>query len=314
MNTARNARRSSVFCLLLICVTVPAARASSIRLSPDARKALDSIYNGDPDGAISLARLVQQNEPANPVGYLVEGEALWWKRYCGACEIKYGMIEAWEHEKLAEDESYFALTDRIVQLAKDQIARSESPEMHFYAGMGYALKVRLYGLRSESRAAAHAAVNARAEMLRALELDPQMADATAGLGIYNYYVDTLSPVVKLLRFFMGIPGGNKELGVKQMEIGMNQGTILAVDVRFILARALRQYDQKYEEALEIAEPLAARYTQNAWFLLLAGNLNAELGRGEKASEYFRAVRQVSSGSLCLDRAHNLAATFPDAQR
>ena len=40
-------------------------------------------------------------------------------------------------------------------------------------------------------------------MLRALELDPQMADATAVLGVYNYYVDTLSGIVKLLRVFHG---------------------------------------------------------------------------------------------------------------
>jgi len=82
-------------------------------------------------------------------------------------------------------------------------------------------------------------------MLRALKIDPQMSDATTILGIYNYYVDALSPFVKLLRIVMGIPGGDKATGVKQMEIGMNRGGFLAVDARFILARVLRQYNQKY---------------------------------------------------------------------
>ena len=107
----------------------------------------------------------------------------------------------------------------------------------------------------------------------------------------------------------GIPGGNKELGVKQMRIGMNQGTVLAVHVRFILARALRQYDQKYEEALDIAQPLLARYPQNPLFLLLLGNLNAELGRDAKAAEYFRQVQNEQQGSLCPERTRNLANSF-----
>ena len=111
----------------------------------------------------------------------------------------------------------------MTSLAEAQLAKSDTAEMHTYAGLGWALKVRVYGLRDENRNAAHAAVNGRREMLAALKLDPDMADATAGLGVYNYYVDTLSPLVKLLRIFMGIPGGDKQLGIKQMEVGMNRG-------------------------------------------------------------------------------------------
>jgi tetratricopeptide (TPR) repeat protein len=310
MMTVMPACRFLIAVLLLTGLCLPAAKAGNIQLSSDAQKALDLIYTGDPGSAIGVARAMQQNDPQNPLGYLLEGESLWWKRYCGACEIKFGMIEAWQHEKLADDESYLALTDRAVQLAKDQLARSETAEMHFYAGMGYALKVRVYGLRNENRNAARAGVNARSEMLRALELDPQLADATAAVGIYNYYVDTLSPVVKLLRFFMGIPGGNKELGVKQMEIGMNQGALLAVDVRFILARALRQYDQKYQDALEIAEPLIVRYPQNPLFLLLVGNLNVELGRKQNAMDYFtRAKQSLTANDPCTAHAHAMADVF-----
>ena len=50
--------------------------------------------------------------PDHPEGYVLEGEALWWKRYCAACEIKYGMFEAWKHEKRPEDDAYLELADR----------------------------------------------------------------------------------------------------------------------------------------------------------------------------------------------------------
>lgn len=301
---------------VLLCGSVPlwlipaATRAGSMTLSPEAQKVLDTIYSGNPEAAVPLARALEQAQPEAPLGYLLEGEALWWQRYCAACEIRYGMIEAWKHEKQRDDESYFALTDKAIALAQPQLAKSETAELHFYAGMGYALKVRVYGLRNENRNAARAAVSARTHMLRALELDPQLADATAALGLYNYYVDTLSPIVKLLRFFMGIPGGDKEKGVQEMREGMNHGVLLAVDIRFILARAERQYDRKYEDALAVAEPLLERYPQNPLFLLLVGNLNAELGRSQKASEYMRAVEQsAASADPCLAHTRQIAISF-----
>ena len=284
--------------------------AANISLSPEATQALDAIYSEDPEMAISIARKIQQAHPSHPLGYLLEAEARWWKRYCGAYEIKYGMADAWKRGKEPEDDVYIALAGKATQLAESQLAKSETAEMHVYAGLGLVLEVRVYALRGENRNVARAGVKARAEMLRALELDPQMADATADLGIYNYYVDTLSPVVKLLRIFMGIPGGDKEVGVEQMETGMNQGILTAVDVRFILSRALRQYDRKYEQALSIAEPLSARYPHNLLFLLLLGNLNLELGRDAKASEYFHSVLQSAVPDAdCAAHVRALANSF-----
>lgn len=292
-------------------LTAKITRAADLKIPPDAQKALDALYSGDAQQAAAMARALVQKDSRDPLGYLIEGEALWWERYCEACELKWGMVEAWTHNKREDDKAYFALADRAIHLAEMHLATSDTAQMHFYAGMGYALKVRVYGVRGENRAAAKAAISARTNMLAALALDPDMADATAAMGLYNYYVETLSAVLKILRFFMGIPGGDKEKGVEQMEVGMNQGTLLAVDVRFILARALRQYDRKYEEALQIAQPLVERYPRNPMFLLLVGNLNAELGHNEKAREYFRAVAQLpaGAGSPCLMHSQELATAF-----
>jgi tetratricopeptide (TPR) repeat protein len=300
--------------------------AAPLTLPPEAMRARDLLYSGDAAAAIAVARSLEQSQPDNPIGFLLEGEAEWWQRYCSATEIKYGMIEAWKHTKEPTDESYLALADHAIDLAEAQLKKSDTAEMHVFAGFGWALKTRVYGVRGENRNAAHAGVTARAEMLRALDIDPQNADATAGLGLYNYYVDTLSPIVKLLRIFMGIPGGDKQLGVKQMKDGMARGALLDVDVRFILARALRQYDQKYQEALEIAQPLVQRYPRNPEFLLLVGNLEAELGQNDKARESFQAVLNLSSpasasccvscsscsnSNPCLQHSRDLATTFLD---
>ena len=42
--------------------------------------------------------------------------------------------------------SILALTDKVIRLAQAQLAKSETAEMHTYAGLGWALKVRVYAL------------------------------------------------------------------------------------------------------------------------------------------------------------------------
>jgi tetratricopeptide (TPR) repeat protein len=307
---AARSAAAAIAIFLLSLVFPLAARAGSIALSPEARQAMELLYAGDPDSAIPIARWIQKDRPSHPLGYLLEAEALWWKRYCASCEIRYGMMDAWKRGKQPADDAYLAVAAREIEAAEAQLAKSETAESHVYAGLGYALRARLYGLRGENHSVARASVKGRAEMLRALELDPQQADATAVLGVYNYYVETLSPVVKLLRIFMGIPGGNKEEGVRQMELGARQGVLMAVDARFILASLIRQYDLQYEQALSLAEPLTERYAHNALFLLLAGNLNAELGRKAKAAAYFRAALESKAPDpACAARAREMSTAF-----
>jgi hypothetical protein len=231
--------------LLLLCalvlLQVPVARAGDIAIPPEAAQAMDKIYGGDPDSAIPIAQSLQQAQPDHPLGYLLEAEADWWKFYCAACEIKWGMVDAWRRAKDSGDDAYLALADKVIHLAQMRLAKSDTAEMHVYAGIGAGLKARLYSLRGENRNVARSGVSSRAEMLRALQLDPEMPDAIAGLGFYNYYVDTLSSAVKILRFLMGIPGGSKEEGIRQMEIGMDRGVLLAADSRFYLAKNLRTF-------------------------------------------------------------------------
>jgi hypothetical protein len=301
---------AGVICVLAVVLSSSSARAGGLALSPQEQQALNQIYSGDPDKGIATARDIERADPQSPIGFLLEGEALWWKTFCDACEIKWGQFDGWHRAKKPEDEAYFALADRAIDLAHAQIAKSDTADMHVYAGLGYALKARLYSLRDEKRSIAHAGVAGRAEFLRALQLDPDMADATAGVGLYNYYIDTLSAIARMLRFFMGLPGGNKQEGIRQMRIGIEHGAFISVDSRFYLARNLRTYDERYDDALAAAEPLAERYPRNPVFLLLAGNLNAELRRNAKAADYFHAAQnsQVPDAD-CAARTREVASSF-----
>ena len=203
------------------------SRASQLNVPPQATEAIRLMYSGKPDQAVLLARSLETTRPDDPLGFLIEADALWWKIYCKWAERKYNTIDAWSHARRPEpeDDAVLALADKVVRLAETSISQSDTAEMELYDGMGYALRARLTGLRYEKLATARAGVEARKHLLRCIELDPGMADAYMGLGLYNYYVDTLSTMAKVLRFFLGVPAGDKRVGLRQLETAAAKGEL-----------------------------------------------------------------------------------------
>jgi hypothetical protein len=286
-----------VACAIVLCcaVAAPTCRAQGNRrlaLPQEGRDGLDALYRGDMDAAIEHARRVQTSQPDSPIGYLLEADARWWKIYCNALEFKWNMLEIWGLGPSPENDEMLAAVDKAVTRGDAQLRRGEAAEMHLYTGSALALRARLLGMRGDHRGTARAGVAARYHFLRAKALDPQLADADFGLGLYNYYIDTLSGFVKILRFFMGIPGGNKQEGIAELKYAMEHGDMMAIEARFYLSINLRLYDWKYEPAAELMEPLAARYPQNPVFALMLGNMNALLNRKEKAAAWYRAAASI----------------------
>jgi hypothetical protein len=275
----------------------------------DATQAIHLMYEGKPEEAIALAQKLEAARPEHPLGYLIEADVRWWNLYCKWSERKYNTIDAWSHTRPAEadDDAEQALADKVSLLAEAAIARSDSAEMELYAGLGYASRARLLALRYEKVPVARAGVEARKHLLRCLELDPQMADAYLGLGLYNYYVDTLSAMAKVLRFFMGIPGGDKRLGLRQLEIASTKGELTQLESRFNMARNLRNYDFDYARAEEAAAPLLTEYPRNCIFLLEAGDIEQKLGHKEEAASKFQVAASAPWGdAVCAKHSHRLA--------
>jgi len=292
-----------LFLLSLFAVPV---RAAKLAVPNETPAIVNKIYSFDLQGAIEDARRMQAEQPLHPLGYLLEAEALWWRIWCTSAEFKYGMNDARHRSKLEADRHYLQLAEKIASLAEAQIKQHETAEVQFYAGMADAAAARLYGLRGENRNAARAGVRGREHLLRAKVLDPEMADADLGLGLYNYYVDTLSSIARVLRFLMGIPGGSKQEGVRLLEHAIAEGVLTSSLARFYLALNLHRYDQQYEKALAVISPLAEKYPENPLFQLARGDLYAKLGRKERALVCYRAASAAKiQDAECQSRVREL---------
>jgi tetratricopeptide (TPR) repeat protein len=311
--TFRATRNCRIFIFAVIgaaAAFLPAkSHASELNIPPDAHLAIDLMYQGKPQEAIEVAHKLEAAQPDHPLGFLIEADILWWNIYCKWSERKYNTIDAWSHTRPpdADDVAELALADKVSSLAEAGIAKADTAEMELYAGLGYASRARILGLRYEKIPVARAGVESRKHLLRCLELNPNMADAYLGLGLYNYYVDTLSAMAKVLRFFMGIPGGDKREGLRQLEIASTKGDLAQMEARFNMAKSLRNYDFDYARAEQAAEPLLNQHPDNCIFLLLAGDIEQKLGHNSAAAEKFQAVASSSwPASPCADRARGLA--------
>ena len=285
----RNAGVFGLFLLVLPAFSPAPVRATQLTLPPETSGILEKIYSFDLEGAEESARQVQKEHPDHPIGYLLESDAIWWGFWCTAAEFKYGMSDARHRGKLPADQHYLELAATASSLASAQIQKSDSAEMEFYAGMADAAAARLYALRGENRNTARFGVRAREHFLRAKTLDPSLADADFGLGLYNYYVDTLGALAKIMRFFMGIPGGSKQEGIRLLEHAIADGVLTPDIARFYLAMNLHRYDLQYERALTVISPLVEKYPSNPLFQLARGDLFAKLGRKQQALACYRAA-------------------------
>jgi tetratricopeptide (TPR) repeat protein len=310
-------KRTFILLVLGVCALLLAPRyaaAGELSLPRGTDTILEHIYSGRIDLAIPEAQALEREQPDHPLGYLLEAEARWWQIWCLSADYKFGMSLPRHRGKVPADQVYLDGVAKAEALTGASLAKHESAEMHLYAGMAGGLAARMYGLRAENRAAARAGVRAREHFLRALALDPTLADADMGLGLYNYYVDTLSTIARVLRFFMGIPGGSKEEGIRQLQLAMDHGQLTPALARYYLAICLHLYDQKYEQALQVAMPLVEKYPENPIFRLVRGDLYAKLGRKALAiADYRAAVSAQINDAGCRKKIEQLVKESLAAQ-
>jgi hypothetical protein len=175
--------------------------------------------------------------------------------------------------------------------------------------LAYALRARFEGLRGKDLPTARAGKKMRRTALAALRLDPNLADAYTCMGLYNYFVDTLPEIVKLLRFLIALPGGNRELGLSELQMAAQKGELTHGEAQFLLAKDYSRANEKqYSKSLELFESLSREYPRNPLWLLLAGSVHCRLDQTKRCEAAYRQVfSQTADQSTEPKRAVHAAA-------
>jgi hypothetical protein len=294
-------RSKSVSQLVLVALAVTASLApASAQSSSDqalrarARVGLDLLMNGKVDESIVVFREIQTADPQSPLGDMLEANASWWKIYYASGNLTDPDVFIADNKSTTpSDEPFEKLVSSAISKSEAKMnAGQEVARSHLYAGIAWGLRGRLAAFRDKRMATASAAKKMRSELMAAVRLDPTLADAYAGIGNYNYYVDTLSSIVKFLGIFIGLPSGNRSEGLKQLETCVSKGELARAEAKFYLAKNLsRPNEKQFERSAQLFGELAREYPSNPFWPMMVASLNCRMGRAEPCEAGYRAVLQ-----------------------
>jgi tetratricopeptide (TPR) repeat protein len=229
------------------------AAAGVLPYSPALARVYDAILDARFDDA--EAETVRACGPAPPQACeLLRATALWWR-----VQLDPG--------DTSRDPQVRAKIDAVIASMEQWTSREpKRADAWFFLGGAYGLRVQFRVLRAERLSAALDGKRIKNALERSLALDANLQDAWFGIGLYHYYADIAPTALKMLRWMLALPGGNKVEGLREMLRARDRGELLRGEADFQLHVIYLWYEQHYEEALRLLEGLRAAYPHNPLFL------------------------------------------------
>jgi tetratricopeptide (TPR) repeat protein len=183
----------------------------------------------------------------------------------------------------------FAIADEAVREADFRIGKnSKDVDALFARAWARSLKCTYIAMVERGFGAGfRLAGKAKDDAARALQIDPDYADAKLITGVYEYVVGALPFPFKILIGFVGITG-SKSKGMEMLHDAADRAVMTSVDARTVIALFLRR-EGKYREAVEVVRALKNDYPRDYLFCLEEANLRKDAGEGMKAVDAYHKV-------------------------
>jgi hypothetical protein len=252
---------------------------------PDAsyRAALDPLYNGAPERSLVLLSALQSEGPEDPLPSYLRALVLCWQ------------IEQRGRRDAALEAAFHAEVDRALLLSQARLqADAQDARALFARAAAHGVRSRFHLYRHERGPAARAAVRMREDLQAAARLRPDSAEVRFGLGLYDYFADVLPRFFKLVRFFLGIPGGDRERGLRALEAS-REAVLHDVEARVQLFEIYAFWEDQPDRALAEIAFLRARYPHwPLWGLKLAEHLRERLGAYARSAAVAREMLEAGA--------------------
>jgi hypothetical protein len=188
-----------------------------------------------------------------------------------ACQI-LGVVALWwriqiNPENRADDRLFNERASAALEAAEKWTKREpQHAESWFYLAGAYAPLVQWQILRGERVSAARNGNRIRVALERTLALDPTLADAHFGIGLYYYYAAVAPVGAKLVRWLLMLPGGDREKGLNEMSRARDGGELLRGEADYQLHLIYLWYEHRPQDALALLRSLDERYPWNPLFM------------------------------------------------
>ena len=207
-----------------------------------------SIYSGD---AVEATRQFEALRARNP-----EGLPAWF----GA--IAAQMVQLDLDETLMP--SFETQLTAFIDHAERRYNRSRTDtEALFYLAQAHMIRATYrFTWERGMWGAARDAARAKSLSDQYLRLHPEHGDAYLTLGLYNYYADVAPTFVKVMRVLLLLPSGSRTEGLKQLERASREGYLFAAVADGALATIYGSMENRFEQAIPIAERYEKQYPGN----------------------------------------------------
>jgi tetratricopeptide (TPR) repeat protein len=284
---------------LCTCAVAFAARivAPTVRPSNNALAArgFDELYNMDYDPAIRDLSKLQSEYPGDPFtsNYLLAAEVFKELNRIGALDTETYSSESFLTSKprrpldLTAQKRIFDLIARVESICDARLQKNPNDTDALYArGVARGFRSTYMGMAERSwLPAIRAALTARRDHERVLELDPSYVDAKMTVGLHNYIIGSLNWAGRAAVALVGVTG-NRKKGLDYLrEVSRSHGTS-ANDAALALSLFLRR-EQRYQEALELVGRVSHEYPRNFLLAVEYAHLLNAAGHGREAIAQYR---------------------------
>ncbi|MFB3817340.1 MAG: tetratricopeptide repeat protein [Candidatus Methylomirabilales bacterium] len=277
----------SLRCLLLTAVLLAAAPGEAFHGSPAVRagmlRASDLILNLDLAAAGAACREILA---------LPQGEAP--GRFCLGL-VTLAAVEETDDPRPALDRfrADFPRTLRAVEAL--DAAQPGDPEVKLLLGLAHGTRAAIESERHRYVEALRALRAAHQGFQDALALDPRLADAYYGLGLYNYAIANLPALLRPLVATV-LPRADAARGIRELQVVAEHGTYLKMTARMALLRIYVGQERRYAEAYAVGRELLARYPGNPDLYFATAHAASELRRFADAMQVTqRLAAQIATG-------------------
>jgi tetratricopeptide (TPR) repeat protein len=220
--------------------------------APELARVYDAIFDARFDEVPSLVARACGPAPGEACR-LLEAVAIWWR-------IQLDPVDT------ARDADFRARVEAAIAATAAWTTREPTRvEAWFYLAGAYGARAQWRVLRGERLAAARDGKRIKEALERALALDPDMTDAYFGLGLYLYYADVAPAAIKILRWILLLPGGDRTRGLEDMLHARRAGTLVRGEAAYQLHLIYLWYEKEPPRALALLQELRARHPRNPHF-------------------------------------------------
>ena len=234
--------------LLALIGTASLAHAASTPPPGDAlSKGLWWLYQLQYDKAIESYDVYIAQHPDDAAGYFYKAAAHWW-HLAQAIEYPLSDVETQFNENI--DLAIQHADEELGRLnCKDAAQKKRAAEVYLFKGGAEGLRGRWLVTQTSWVKAYFAGRSGDNDLHHALKLNPELYDAYLGVGIYDYFSDTLSG-------FMGAMSaifvrGDRKRGIEEIKLAIDKSPRARIEASVFLAEIYTFEENTPQKAIDV---------------------------------------------------------------